>query len=34
VGGVIIIVSHRDNIDRLLKGTERKLGQPAQPATG
>lgn len=33
VGGVMIIVSHRDNIDRLLKGTERKLGQPTQPAT-
>ncbi len=31
VGGVIIIVSHKDNIDRLLKGTERKLGQPAHP---
>lgn len=31
VGGVIVIVSHRDNIDRLLKGTERKLGQPAHP---
>lgn len=33
IGGLMIIVSHRDNIDRLLKGTERKLGQPAQPAT-
>jgi len=29
VGGAIIILSHRDNIERLLKGTERKLGQPA-----
>lgn len=34
VGGVIIIVSHKDNIDRLLKGTERKLGQPAHPVAG
>lgn len=33
VSGIIVIASHRDNIDRLLKGTERKLGQPAQPAT-
>lgn len=32
VGGLVIIVSHRDNIERLLHGTERKLGQPAQPA--
>lgn len=32
VGGIVIIVSHRDNIGRLLNGTERKLGQPAQPA--
>ena len=32
VGGVVIIVSHRDNIERLLNGTERKLGQPAHPA--
>jgi acyl phosphate:glycerol-3-phosphate acyltransferase len=32
VGGVVIIVSHRDNIERLLNGTERKLGQPARPA--
>ncbi len=29
VGAAIIILSHRDNIERLLKGTERKLGQPA-----
>lgn len=29
VGGTIIILSHRDNIERLLHGTERKLGQPA-----
>ena len=32
VGGVVIIVSHHDNIERLLNGTERKLGQPAHPA--
>jgi glycerol-3-phosphate acyltransferase PlsY len=29
-GGVIIIVSHYDNIQRLLTGTERKLGQQVQ----
>lgn len=29
IGGAIIIASHKDNIDRLLHGTERKLGQPA-----
>jgi acyl phosphate:glycerol-3-phosphate acyltransferase len=34
VSGLIVIVSHRDNIDRLLKGTERKLGQPAHPIAG
>lgn len=28
-GATIIILSHRDNIERLLSGTERKLGQPA-----
>ncbi|HET8907646.1 MAG TPA: glycerol-3-phosphate 1-O-acyltransferase PlsY [Ktedonobacterales bacterium] len=33
IAGIVIIISHRDNIDRLLHGTERKLGQPAQPAT-
>jgi acyl phosphate:glycerol-3-phosphate acyltransferase len=33
IAGLVIIISHRDNIDRLLHGTERKLGQPAQPAT-
>lgn len=30
VGGSFIIVSHTDNIQRLLKGTERKLGDPAK----
>lgn len=29
-GGLFIIISHRDNIQRLLAGTERKLGQPAE----
>lgn len=29
--GVFIILSHWDNIQRLLHGTERKLGQPAEP---
>jgi acyl phosphate:glycerol-3-phosphate acyltransferase len=28
-GATFIILSHRDNIERLLSGTERKLGQPA-----
>jgi glycerol-3-phosphate acyltransferase PlsY len=32
VGGLFIVVSHHDNIRRLLNGTERKLGDPAQPA--
>ena len=30
VGATIIILSHRDNIERLLSGTERKIGQPAR----
>jgi glycerol-3-phosphate acyltransferase PlsY len=30
LGGLFIIVSHADNIQRLLNGTERKLGQPAE----
>ncbi len=30
VGGAIIIWQHRDNIRRLLQGTERRLGQPAE----
>ena len=29
VGGAIIIWQHRDNIQRLLRGTERRLGSPA-----
>ena len=36
VGAIVIIVQHRDNIERLLAGTERKLGQPepAGPSAG
>lgn len=30
IGGAIILWQHKDNIQRLLKGTERRLGQPAQ----
>jgi glycerol-3-phosphate acyltransferase PlsY len=30
LGGAFIVLSHRDNISRLLKGTERKLGQKAR----
>jgi glycerol-3-phosphate acyltransferase PlsY len=33
IGGAFIIASHKDNIERLIRGTERKLGQPPQPAT-
>lgn len=29
LGGAFVIFSHKDNIQRLLAGTERKLGQPA-----
>lgn len=29
--GIIIIIQHRTNIDRLLKGTERKFGQKESP---
>ncbi|MCE2463573.1 MAG: glycerol-3-phosphate acyltransferase, partial [Dehalococcoidia bacterium] len=29
IGGAIIIWQHRDNIRRLIRGTERKLGQRA-----
>ena len=32
VGGGLIIYSHRSNIQRLLSGTERRFGQPAEPA--
>jgi acyl phosphate:glycerol-3-phosphate acyltransferase len=30
LGGAFVIYSHSDNIQRLLNGTERKLGQPAE----
>ena len=30
VGGLVIIIMHRDNIIRLVSGTERKLGQKAE----
>ncbi len=33
VGGAIIIYAHRDNIQRLIRGTERRFGQPAEPTT-
>jgi len=29
IGGIVIIVMHRDNINRLVSGTERKIGQKA-----
>jgi acyl phosphate:glycerol-3-phosphate acyltransferase len=31
LGSTLIVVRHSDNIRRLLDGTERKIGQPAQP---
>ena len=30
IGGLMIIVMHRDNINRLVAGTERKIGQKAE----
>jgi glycerol-3-phosphate acyltransferase PlsY len=33
VGAVLIIASHKDNIGRLLAGTESQIGQSARPAT-
>jgi glycerol-3-phosphate acyltransferase PlsY len=30
IGGIVIIVMHRDNINRLITGTERKIGQKAE----
>ncbi len=30
IGGLVIIVMHRDNINRLVAGTERKIGQKAE----
>lgn len=32
IGGLMIIVMHRDNINRLVAGTERKIGQKAEKA--
>ena len=29
LGGAVIIWQHRDNIQRLLNGTERRIGNPA-----
>lgn len=34
LAGVIVIASHKDNIDRLRAGVERKLGEKATPASG
>ena len=34
IGGTLIVVRHRDNIQRLLNGTERKLGHKADLAVG
>ena len=31
VGAVLIIVAHKDNIARLLAGTESRIGQSARP---
>ncbi|MBI2845356.1 MAG: glycerol-3-phosphate 1-O-acyltransferase PlsY [Chloroflexi bacterium] len=31
---LLIIVAHRPNIERLLRGTERRLGEPAKPLEG
>ena len=30
-GGIMIIYAHRDNIQRLVRGAERRFGQPAEP---
>jgi acyl phosphate:glycerol-3-phosphate acyltransferase len=30
IGGLVIIIMHRDNINRLVAGTERKIGQKAE----
>ena len=34
IGGTLIVLRHHDNIQRLLKGTERKIGQPVDLASG
>ena len=33
IGGTLIVVRHRDNIQRLLNGTERKIGRKADLAS-
>jgi glycerol-3-phosphate acyltransferase PlsY len=33
IGGLYVIVRHRTNIQRLLAGTEPRLGQPSSPET-
>lgn len=33
IGSVTIIVMHKDNITRLISGTERKIGEKAKPVT-
>jgi glycerol-3-phosphate acyltransferase PlsY len=30
IGGSLVVARHRDNIERLLKGEERKVGQPSE----
>ena len=32
IGGTVVVVRHKDNIQRLLRGEERKLGQAAEVA--
>lgn len=34
VGALLVIGLHKDNIQRLIKGTERKIGKPALPTDG
>ena len=31
IGGTVVVARHKDNILRLLRGEERRLGQPAKP---
>jgi glycerol-3-phosphate acyltransferase PlsY len=33
IGAVLIIAAHKDNIARLLAGTETQIGQTARPVT-
>lgn len=30
IGGIVVVARHRDNLQRLLKGEERKIGQPVE----